>query len=378
VTVPLVFRLGAALIPAALFWFASKPALAQSGAADDGLATDEHVVLPRYHDSALSWEHSVSAETLGVGDEVQTANPTYTMGFAAKGRYYLVDDTPRGEHLSVRADAALYTELTNSDSTARRGEWSFVDTDLSLVYARRFHGQADTNGTLAELRPLMLTLPTSKVSLDSGRYFAAGALVGVNHSAPILPGRVQPTIASSVRLAVQYQRWFARATVPTNPSLQRVRLTPEGRSLPGDQLSGASLTRDQLSLSARLRLTFGQSLSWTTDFGFQPAWKYRVADQVQLCGVVATGCALVELGEDDNRYMVRTQFNSELSVRLVKSLSFELGYGNATSQIGPDGRRRGIFYSPDAGFYFSLSFTPHELAITDQYTASLPRASQQL
>jgi hypothetical protein len=280
--------------------------------------------------------------------------------------------------LSVRADGGLYTELTNSDNTARRGEWSFVDTDLSLVYARRFLGDANTRGTLAEVRPLMLTLPTSKVSLDSGRYFAAGALVGVNHATPLLPGRIKPDLAATTRLAVQYQRWFARATVPTNPSLERVRLTPEGRALPGDQLSGASLTRDQLSLSARLRLSFGESVLWTTDFGFQPAWKYDVADQVELCGVVATGCTTVEVGADDQRYMVRTQFNTEVSFRLARSLSLEVGYGNATAQIGPDGRRRGVFYSPDASFYASLTFTPHELLTTDSGSASLPQAPQRL
>lgn len=323
-------------------------------------------------------EHAVSTQTLGVGDDYQSDNPSYAVGLAGKGRYYLIDDTPRGEHLSVRADAGIYTELTNNDATTRRGEWSFVDTDLSLVYARRILGPADTDGTLAELRPLILKLPTSKISLASGRYFAAGALLGVNHATPILKGRVRPDISASLRAAVQYQRWFARATVPTSPELERVRLTTEGRALPGDQLSGSSLTRDELSFTGRLRLAFGEAVVWTTDIGFQPAWKYDVADEVEVCGVVATGCANVRVSEDDNRYLVSTQVTTELSFRIVDSLSFEVGYGNVTSQIGPDGRRRSIFHSPSAMFFASLSFMPHELATTKPKSASRGYAPSRL
>jgi hypothetical protein len=353
-------------------------AIAQERPADAGVAVAPAPKLPPYHHSAFAMEHSVSAQTLGVGDDYQTDNPSYTIGFAAKLRYYFIDDTPRGEHLSVRADGALYTELTNNDATTRRGEWSFVDTDLSLAYSRRLLGPADTDGTLAELRPLILRLPTSKISLNSGRYFAAGALFGLTHVTPILAGRVRPDISASVRAAVQYQRWFARATVPTSPELERVRLTPEGRALPGDQLSGASLTRDELSFSARLRLAFGESVLWTTDVGFQPAWKYAVADEVEVCGVVATGCTNVSVSEDDNRYLTSTQITTELSFRIVDSLSFEVGYGNATSQLGPDGRRRGLFYSPSAIFFASLSFMPHELATTEPTTVSRVQTPQQL
>lgn len=364
-------------IPVALSCLLPCAALAQERPTDaaNAAATPE---LPPYHHSVLSNEHSVTAQTLGIGDDYQSANPTYTIGLAARTRYYLVDDTPGGEHLSVRADGGLYTEVTNNDATTRRGEWSFADTDLALVYARRFLGPADTDGTLAEVRPLVLRLPTSKISLDSGRYFAAGALLGINHITPILPGRVEPVISATIRAAVQYQRWFARATVPTSPQLERVRLTPDGRTLPGDQLSGASLTRDQVSLTARLRLAFGNSVQWTTDVAFQPAWKYAVAEDVQVCGVVATGCTNVRVSDDDNRYIVSTQLTTEVSIRLVPSLSFEVGYGNAASQIGADGRRRGFFYSPSAIFFASLSFTPHELATDDTTTASRSPSPQRL
>jgi hypothetical protein len=302
------------------------------------------------------------------------------MGFVAKTRYYLVDDTPKGEHFSLRLDGGLYREFTNSDVTTRRGEWDFSDTELASVYARRFQGPANTDGTLFELRPLTLTLPTSKISYQSGRYFAPGALVGVTNVTPWFRGRSGPEISSLVRFAVGYKRWFARATVPTNPSLDRVRLGlgPEAHSLPSDELSGASLVRDQLEFSARVRLDFGKDVFWTTDAALSPAWKYDVQKQVSVCGVILTGCVPVQVSPDDSRYLVLTQFNTEVSVRIAKGFSLELGYGNTANQLGRDGRRRNFLYSPDAVFYASVSFFPHELVTGSKQLAQNGAATPNL
>ncbi|RYZ08903.1 MAG: hypothetical protein EOO73_06305 [Myxococcales bacterium] len=355
--IALVF-FGSALLPA--------PARAQTAAArapDRAARTQEppEEELPPYHHSIFSWDHTVTAATLGVGDTPQSYNPTYTMGFVARTRYYLLDDSLRGRHFSLRLDGGLYREFTNSDVTTQRGEVTLSDLELSSVYAHRIQGRANTDGTLAELRPLTLTLPTSKTSWDSGRYFAPGVLVGVSNVTPWLRGRAPFEISSLVRFAVGYKRWLARATVPTNPTLERVRLTPDGRTLPGDTLSGSSLIRDQLDFSATLRLSLGSDVYWSVSGAIAPAWKYGVADEVSLCGVVLTGCTSLKVSGSDSRYLVRTQFSTEVSLRVAKGFSVELGYGNVANQLGADGRRRSFFYSPEAVFYASVSFFPHEL-----------------
>ncbi len=369
-TVPLAPKLSPRLLPALLALLGSTlaPALAvaQTAAAptaDAKEAKPENAEeLPAYHHSIFSWDHTVTAATLGVGQTPQSYNPTYTMGFVARTRYYLHDDTARGRHFSLRLDGGLYREFTNSDATTQRGEWTLSDTELGSVYAHRVQGKSNTDGTLAELRPLTLTLPTSTASWNSGRYFAPGVLVGITRVTPLLSGRAPFDISSLVRLAVGYKRWFARATVPTNPSLERVRLTPDGRTLPGDSLSGASLVRDQIDFSASLRLALGSNVYWSLSGAISPAWKYDVADEVSLCGVVLTGCTDVQTSASDSRYLVRTQLSTEVSVRVAKAFSVELGYGNVANQLGADGRRRSFFYSPEAVFYASVSFFPHELA----------------
>lgn len=368
-----------ALAPAALCLL-SAPAGAQvAPSADQGVAKQAEPAvekLPAYHHSLFSWEHSATTQTLGVGTTPQSSNPTYTMGFVAKTRYYLLDDEARGRFFSLRLDGGLYREFTSSDATTRRGEWDFSDTALAAVYGQRVRGAKSTDGSLLELRPLTLNLPTSKASFESGRYFAPGVLVGITNVSPLLAGKVEPQISSLVRFAIGYERWFARATVPTNPSLERVRLTPDGRSLPGDSLSGASLVRDQLEASLRLRFDFGQRVYWINDFAASGGWKYDVQRDVQLCGVVLTGCANVRVSDDDSRYLVATAFSTEVSVAIAKGFSIEVGYGNASLQIGADGRRRGFFYSPDAVFFTSVSLLPHELASPTKQIAAHPPASR--
>jgi hypothetical protein len=352
------------LLPLALL---TAPTAAQAQAKTptaDGSAPKEpapQAPLPAYHHSIFSWDHTVTTATLGVGDTPQSYNPTYTMGFVARTRYYLLDDAQRGRHFSLRLDGGLYREFTNSDVTTQRGELTLSDLELAGVYAHRIQGKTNLDGTLAELRPLTLTLPTSKASWDSGRYFAAGALVGVSNVTPWLSGRAPFEISSLVRFAVGYRRWVARATVPTNPSLERVRLTPDGRTLPGDTLSGASLIRDQVDFSASLRLLLGGDVYWSLSGAISPAWKYSVAEDVALCGVVLTGCTEVGVSNSDSRFLVRTQLSTEVSLRVAKGFSVELGYGNVSNQLGADGRRRSAFYSPEAVFYASVSFFPHEL-----------------
>jgi len=123
---------------------------------------------------------------------------------------------------------------------------------------------------------------------------------------------------------------------------------------------------------ARFRLAFGEAVLWTTDAALQPAWKYSIPDKVEICGVVATGCTSVVASPNDTRYVVRTQLNTEVSVRLTRGFSLDFGYENVAQQLGADGRRRSFFYSPDARFYAAVSFVPHELESPPKRTASAP------
>jgi hypothetical protein len=140
-------------------------------------------------------------------------------------------------------------------------------------------------------------------------------------------------------------------------------MLPDGRSVPADQLRGTSLIQHQLTLSARVSLALGETLAWTTDAALAPGFKYPLDERVELCGVVDTGCATIDADPTGTRYVVSTQFSTELSIKLLPALSLGLGYVNATQQIGGDGRRRSFFHSPYARLYAALTFVPHELVL---------------
>jgi len=94
---------------------------------------------------------------------------------------------------------------------------------------------------------------------------------------------------------------------------------------------------------------------WMFQWGL--AWKYRFNENQQVCGNVATGCVTSETVDDPSNHSVTTLFNTEVDVDVTKEFEVDVGYANLTSQLGPDGQRRNILYSPDARVY--LTFVAH-------------------
>ncbi len=153
----------------------------------------------------------------------------------------------------------------------------------------------------------------------------------------------------------EYGYLFTNEQVPTNSNLERIRLDPDGRSIVSDQLSGATFARHAAGFGASALLQVHKRALWTTAFEIRPAWKYPVSHDVQICGVVLTGCTRPSGISDPRTRSVLTYFSTDVWFTFTDTLSLTLGYANLTAQLGPDGRRRSVFYSPDATFYATLS-----------------------
>ena len=143
----------------------SRPAWAQAQPQDhagvsEAAAAPVGARIP-WHDSMFIWDHSVTTQTLGIGRDYQSRNPTYEMMFRLAPRYYFFDDAQQS--LSARADLRLVREFTNSDTTTERGEWTFVDTEVWLAYVRALSTRKGAK-TDFMLRLPSLLLPTSKTS----------------------------------------------------------------------------------------------------------------------------------------------------------------------------------------------------------------------
>jgi hypothetical protein len=252
----------------------------------------------------------------------------------------------------------VFREFTNSDTTTNRGEWSFADSALLLAYTRLLASDGDFKTDLS-IRAPSLVFPTSKVSANSGRYLSLGASVGASQQVPILGTKdsdVMQTVAFNG--AVGYSHWFSRATTPTNNDLDRVRLDPEGRSVPGDQVSSAAFAKHQMTFTVGADLGIHERVTWSNNFSWRPQWKYEFDDSQQICNV-ATGCATAGTAseQEPTSHTVITLFESEVSVKIVDELDIALGYNNLTLQLGANGERRNVFYSPDSRVY--LTATAH-------------------
>lgn len=319
-----------------------------SGASPDGI---EPTNLP-WHDSYLYWDHAVTAATLGVGQDYLTRNPLYEMTIGFRPRYYL-RETDRSS-ISVRGDLGVVTERTNSDTTTRQGEWSATDFEFWGSFAYKLR---ESKGDLTELaiRVPRLLLPTSKVSYDNGKILGLGVRVGAREEI-VLNGRSAAWFPSVELLGkIDYGYQFSKSEVPVNGALERIRMGIDGRSIVSDQLGGATLAQHAVAVGAASWVHVHQRLNWITTFELRTGWKYPVNHETQICGVVLTGCAQATGIADPQTRLSVTYFQSEVWGRLTDTLELTFGYANLGSQLAPDGRRRSMFYSPDARFYLTLN-----------------------
>lgn len=340
-------------------------------------ADSEAVSAPLpWRGTRLAWSQSVTAETLRVGRDVQTHNPTYEMTYALRPRYYAYADGV--QTVSVRGEIGATRELTNSDTTTERGEWSLTDAMLYGVYARLLYEAGDVGHglTLADglvvsagrdfetgvgLRLPVLTFPTSTLGRHNGTVLGLGADLVVSQALPLLgvssewlPGLVLEALAG-------YQHTFTEATEATGAGFERVRMNTEGVPVVSDQLDGAAFAEHQLTFAIGGSVFFTPRVSWNNSWSWRPAYEYRFRQDREVCEVVSTGCATVEPGDDVSHHTVVTEFSSDLGVRVLTPLGISVGYANLAPQLGPDGRRRNMFYSPAARFRLAITMHLDEL-----------------
>ncbi|HVJ19761.1 MAG TPA: hypothetical protein VM686_30300 [Polyangiaceae bacterium] len=300
----------------------------------------------RFRGSALVLDNSASTQTLGVGEDYQSSNPSYEGALSLSPRYLLWEQ-PKVRSVGVRGRIDLIHEFTDSDSSTERGEWTFSDTEIGLAYAQNL---LDSDGYKTDLNLGIpnLSLPTSKVSSSNGKILSAGVSVALSQVIPLRKDeKFLPSAHGGVRVGYSYQ--FTRAVVPTNDGIERLRMDPDGDTLPSDQLSGATFSQHQGTIAVLAALDFTDVISLDTEFGWRPAYKYPLSDDVDICNV-STGCVTVTTSEDAPDFSVITLFHVGVTVDAPRPFGFSVGYDNVTLQLGPDGQRRNMLYSPDARF----------------------------
>jgi hypothetical protein len=302
--------------------------------------------------ASFRWDQSATAQTVGIGDDLQSSNPTYDWSFLLSLRYYLYEDSV--QKYSIRGSMGLAREFTNNDSTTERGEWTLTDALLTSVYGRQLYSDGEWDTTLT-LRAPDLSFPTSKVSASIGKNLGVGGGIGLWQTIPINGSDAKALQNIMVIPSVGYSYTFTDFTEATADNLDLTRMDLNGQSVPTNQLSGVAFAQHQMDISITTDLSITDRFSWGNSFGWRPTWKYEfdAENDDQLCSVVLTGCITPDRLEDRTNYVVVTTFSSELAFRVFDEMTLAVGYNNIAGQIGPDGKRRNMFYSPDARVFLT-------------------------
>ena len=342
-----------------LAWGPQPASPSDTGAKPTSVAAPEDVPELPWRFTLLRVDQSVSAQTVGVGKDYQTYNPSYDMTLLFRPRWYLYEDEM--QNVSLRGEAGFFHEFTNSDVTTERGESSLTDAQLVATCARTLHRNRAYR-TEVSLRAPLLTFPTSKVSARSGAVLGVGANFTIAQDVPLAGAKSRLFQSATSALRVGYAHTFTKAIVPANAELRRRRADPEGRLLIDDQFGTPAFPEHEGSVRLVFDVGVSERVRWGTAFTWLPLWKYELPE-TQIC-TVATGCVEPDSVEDPQRFVVTTVFESEVAWQLIDELVLAAGYSNLTSQVGTSGERRNMFYSPFARFYLSVTANLDEIYLT--------------
>lgn len=321
---------------------------AESAASSDGSKKEP---LP-WRGTHILLDQSLTTQTVGIGEDYQSSNPTYEWWLRFAPRYVVYENGT--DTVSVQAWFNFYREFTNSDSTTYKNETLVGPTTLWAQYSRPLYREGEWVTSLS-VAPIRLTLPTDKASRNSGQILGLGSSVGVNQSIPI-NGRSAPAL-NSVRVGalVTYNHPFTKATNAVNPDLQRLRQDLGGRSFESDILRSGMLPNHQMNLAFNAGLQITPKLSFGASYYLLQTWAYRPPGACVSPQGASTGETCLPTNEDAPNFRVNTWVLASVDYDLIDEVSLSLGYYNMAGQLGSDGQRRNQLWSPNARFFFSVT-----------------------
>jgi hypothetical protein len=307
--------------------------------------------------TTLTVDQSVTSETLGVGQDYQSNNPSYQLWLSFRPRVYLFSDSlPKGHSFNVNGRIDMYKEMTNADDTTKHRENYLGDIWLTGAYSIRLTDSKKYPTTFG-FGPRVL-LPTSAASRGAGTYITAGGGASIAQSIALASGDYFSE--THVALIGYYTHPFTPATTAVYDDLNRDRIQADGRTGRDNQLSGGYLVNHQLLsiLDAGLQLT--PKAGFSADLIFLHQWRHGAqssggcdgggaAIQTQT-GVRCAGTA--ELNGSAQTLRVSAFPVVSFDYQVLDELNLAIGYYTFTNTLKPDGTRRNFIYAPDSSRFF--------------------------
>lgn len=327
--------------------------LSRSAAADDvGRSAG---FRERWQGSYVSFDQSATTQTLRVGEDFQSSDPTYELWLAVKPQYNFLD-RPR-DKLSVSVWFNAFLELTNSDSSTRMREVLLGPTYVSAPYVHTLGGRFDDRPgyrTSLSIGPRLI-LPTDKASWNSGYLVSVGLAGSVSQAVPLRGESARFWTDGLLSLAVTAGTPITRATSPVDPNLQQPRQDVAGRLIQSDQLRGQMNPKAYLNVSLAADVHVTHRLGLTTSYVVLSQWAYS-PDTSPVCNLL-TGCVAPLSIADPTTYRASSWLTLAATYDVARHLGVTVGYFNRASQLGPDGQRRSPLWSPEARFFLTVTGT---------------------
>jgi hypothetical protein len=313
--------------------------------------------------TAFNWGHDFTTSAVGLGSDFQGGDyQTYTQTFSLGLNYFVIDQEKWS--LALNTGPSVTTELTNSNITTTRNEPQMNDLPTSVVYRRRLYSHDElpiATGLVLNARVLW---PTSPASYNSGTYLTTSPAVVMWQSFPVIPKDVAPVLNSiAVGFSGRWNHRFGRATTGVNDDLQRPRQNQSGATFIDNQLAGNRIGQDNIREGFFLFLSqpIGPTqLVLFAGAGFSQIYQGGLGEVD--CINLPTGCVTEEDVQNAaaaaNFEPTDWQFSYDFAVGgnffPIPEAGLSFGYSNATNQLGPDGQRRSILYTPNAQFSLGM------------------------
>jgi hypothetical protein len=289
------------------------------------------------------------------------------MDFGFNFRYAFLNE--KRDRAYVNASFGWEVELTNSDTTTQQRELRFRDTGLSLGYSHVVFESDDKETRTTPLVSVGTVLPTSLASRSAGKYLTTNVGLGIVHSQKLAGSKHDWFPDVLLFGTAGWSHLFSRATTPTNEGTyfqererQQGAFTRAGTCDPAsgnctvfaDQMTGSRFAENTMRFNFTYYLSiYKDILSLGNTWEVSVPFKRPFSDTY-----VQTSTGPVKVAADPNapNGTPLTTFDVSLSYAIPSNLGrVDLGYQNIAGQIGEDGKRRGLFYSPDSMFYLNLA-----------------------
>lgn len=308
-----------------------------------------------FRGSSLLLDQSVTPETIGIGKDYQSADPSYQWWISFRPRVYVFESKDQKHSININGRFDFYKEFTNSDETTKYRENQIGDSYVNATYSFKAYDQRGWTTTIGG-GPRFL-LPTSTASRNAGMIMSAGGGLFANQDFPLNRGG---NWFQSMHAGVigYYTHAFTNDTTGNFTDSAQARTGTDGRTFQDTQLSGGFLVNHQILSIVDVGAQITSKLSFTFDWIMIHQWRYDPKSQCGTDGsfvATQTGqvCAQNSTANAAPPHLRVLAFPlASFDYQLVDELALSLGYYTYANLIGPDGQYRNPFYSPNNSRFF--------------------------